>query len=856
VNTAIDPEMDILIVEDSPTQAQRLRHLLEQQGYRVRHAANGRQALDAAHHSKPALVISDVIMPEMDGFEFCRLLKSDASLSHIPVMLVTTLSDAGDVIRGLECRADNFILKPYDERYLISRVQFVLVNHQMRQQDQGGLAVEIFFNGQRHIITADRLQILNLLLSTYDAAIQRNKDLTRVQQELTERGAVLARREREIQEAKAFLENLIAASPSIIFRLEPRDDDFTVTYVSANIDRLLGYGAVDVVGKPRFWKDLIHPEDHDVLMLALRSALSNTVAPIEHEFRGRGKDGQYRSFVSTIRREQHEQGGPAAILFHALDITARRRAEDNTRRAESFLNSILENVPSTIFVKDARELRFVRVNHAIEHLVGRPRSEMLGKTVYDLFSADEADCFTATDREALEGQTLIDTPEETLCTATRGVRLVHTRKVPIFDEHGAPEYLLGISEDVTERKASEQALAAAKSEADRANRAKSDFLSRMSHDLRTPLNAILGFAQLLEIDTLTAEQHESIRHILKGGGHLLDLINEVLDLARIESGHLSLSPEPVAICEIVQDVVELVWPLAARRGVTLQDEASQTCGTRHLLADRSRINQILLNLLSNAVKYNREGGHVRVTCDDVPGNRVRIKVTDTGAGISPDKLQLLFEPFERLGAEQTTIEGTGLGLALSKALAEAMGGTLGVETEVDRGSTFWVELALAEAPGETASAVRRRPDASRPDSSVTGTVLYIEDNVSNQRLMERVCAQRPGVRLVGAANGQTGLDLARAEAPDLILLDLHLPDINGDEVLRRLWEDLRTRTIPVAVLSADANPAQARRLLAAGASAYLTKPLNISQVLKLLDDMLKQQSVRTAHGCDSPHPDS
>jgi CheY-like chemotaxis protein len=310
-----------------------------------------------------------------------------------------------------------------------------------------------------------------------------------------------------------------------------------------------------------------------------------------------------------------------------------------------------------------------------------------------------------------------------------------------------------------------------------------------------------------------------------------------------ESGHLSLSPEPVAIGEIVQDAVELVRPLAARRGVTLQDEASHTCGTRHLMADRSRINQILLNLLSNAVKYNRDGGHVRVTCDEVPGSRLRITVTDTGAGIGPDKLQLLFEPFERLGAEQTTIEGTGLGLALSKALAEAMGGTLGVESEVDRGSTFWVELALTEAPSETAHAAQTRPDASHWDSSVTGTVLYIEDNVSNQRLMERVCARRPGVRLLGAANGQTGLDLAQAEGPDLILLDLHLPDSNGDEVLRRLWEDLRTRTILVAVLSADANPAQARRLVAAGASAYLTKPLNVSQVLQLLDDKLKEQSV-------------
>jgi len=391
--------------------------------------------------------------------------------------------------------------------------------------------------------------------------------------------------------------------------------------------------------------------------------------------------------------------------------------------------------------------------------------------------------------------------------------------------------------------ASNEALQSARMEAERANRAKSDFLSRMSHDLRTPLNAILGFAQLLELDVLNAEHRESVRHVLKGGAHLLDLINEVLDIARIESGHLSLSPEPVAIGDIVQHVVELVRPLAARRGIAFDDDAVRVCGSRHLLADRQRLTQILLNLLSNAVKYNRDGGRVRLTCEDVPAGRLRIKVSDTGAGIRPEKLALLFQPFERLGAEQTGIEGTGLGLALSKALAEAMGGTLGVESEVDRGSTFWVELALADSAAETAaSPVRAHPHASGQDSGATGTVLYIEDNISNLRLMERLIARRPGIRLVGADQGQAGLDIARTSRPDLILLDLHLPDMHGEEVLRRLWEDPHTRAIPVAVLSADATPAQMKRLRAAGAIAYLTKPLDVSQVLQLLDDTLAKGS--------------
>lgn len=685
-----DRPFRILIAEDSPTQAQRLQRMLERQGYEVSHAANGRLALEAAERHKPDLIISDVVMPEMDGYELCRRVKDDG-LGDIPVILVTTLSDPGDVIRGLECRADNFVLKPYDEQYLLSRVQFVLMNRVMRQSEPGGLAVDIFFNGRRHTITADRLQILNLLLSTYDAAIQRNKELSRTQEEL--------------------------------------------------------------------------------------------------------------------------------------------------RRTEAFLNSLIEHLPMPITVKDARDLRYIRVNRATEELLGLTRAEMLGKTSAGIFPAPEAAFFAAKDQEAIERRSPIEVSEAQVQSKTRGLRIVRSMRLPIGDDGGVPLYVLSIGEDITERREAERALAAAKCEAERANQAKSDFLSRMSHDLRTPLNAILGFAQLLESDGLTAEQRDSVRHILKGGGHLLDLINEVLDLARIESGHLSLSPEPVAIGDVVQASVALIRPLAARRHITVDDESLASCAARHVLADRQRLNQILMNLLSNAVKYNREGGRVQVTCETLDG-RVRIKVTDSGAGIPPEQLEMLFQPFERLGAAETEIEGTGLGLALSRALAEAMGGTLGVISVVDQGSTFWVELQESDGEAEAERPPATTHDARTPDSGVSGTILYIEDNVSNQRLMERLLARRPGVTLVTVATGQAGLDLARSAAPSIILLDLHLPDLDGNEVLRRLREDPGTRAIPVVVLSADAAPSRSKRLIAAGATAFLTKPLNIAEILELLDTTL------------------
>lgn len=837
-NLPVGEHAAILIAEDSPTQAQRLQYILQKQGYRVTHATNGRLALDAARQHAPALIISDVVMPEMDGYELCRQVKADPRLAAVPVILVTTLSDPGDVIRGLECRADNFILKPYEEEHLVSRVQFVLMNRLLRQQDHVGLAVEIFFNGQQHRISADRLQILNLLLSTYEAAIQRNKDLTRAQEELVVRAAVLAERDRRLQEAQTFLENLVAGSPSIIFRLEPRADAWIVTYVSPNIGWILGYQSEEVVGAPTFFQDLFHPAEFETNRLAFFAALDGMTAQLEQEYCWRLKDGVYRWFFTVTRVEYGEDGRPIALLCHALDISDRKRAEENARRAEIFLESVIENVPLSISVKDARDFRYRRMNRAFEDLVGHSRAELLGKTLQDFLTPQEAAFYSERERHAVNEQTMVAVDEAELRTAARGVRLVRSQMLPIVNETGVPQHVLTVAEDITDRKADERALAAAKAEAERANRAKSDFLSRMSHDLRTPLNAILGFAQLLATEDLSADQHDSIRHIRSGGAHLLALINEVLDLARIESGHLSLSPEPVAISEIVHHVAALVRPLAAQRGISFDDDAVATCGNHHVLADRQRLTQILMNLLANAVKYNRDGGRVGVSCEGVPEGRIRIKVSDTGAGIPPEKVALLFQPFERLGAEQTATEGTGLGLALSKALAEAMGGTLGVESEVDRGSTFWVELAHSEAPGVVVTPLRANPQAADQGTGVTGTVLYIEDNVSNQRLMERVLARRPGVRLMVARNGEEGLDLARSERPDLVLLDLHLPDMHGDEVLRRLWEDPGTRAIPVAMLSADASPAQAKRLLAAGASAYLTKPLDLGQVLQLIDERL------------------
>jgi PAS domain S-box-containing protein len=558
---------------------------------------------------------------------------------------------------------------------------------------------------------------------------------------------------------------------------------------------------------------------------------------------------------------------PSAVrraLIEASVRAARREAEDSVRQlnadleklvaertlelaeSERRLKAILFHSPAAISLKDSAG-RYLLVNREFERVAGVSADGIVGKTDADVFPPRLADVYRGNDARVLEHRHGIEI-EETFLQGD-GAHVHHAIKFPLLDDGGHPYALCAIAIDITERKKMDDALKMARMEADRANRAKSDFLSRMSHDLRTPLNAILGFAQLLEVEVPTENTRDSIAQILHGGKYLLVLINEVLDIARIEAGHLSLSIEPVDARETVRLVANLVRPLADQRGIRIVIDEPRTSDV-FVRADRQRLNQVLMNLLSNAVKYNRVGGLVTVGFEKVD-ERMRITVTDTGAGLPPAKLAMLFQPFERLGAEQTSVEGTGLGLALSRGLADAMGGTLGVTSEVDRGSTFWIELALTEPAHAVVDAEpEARPADAMAPRSTTGVVLYVEDNRSNVRLMERVLQRRAGVRLLHAPSGADGVAMAREHRPDLILLDLHLPDIPGEEVLQRLSQDPELRDIPVAILSADALPAHPRRLKTASAIAYLTKPLDIRLVLQLVDETLDAPRL-LARGADT-----
>lgn len=584
-NTLIGDHSEvILIVEDSLTQSEQLRAILEGTGYVVSSARNGQEAIDAIRSgARPTIVISDIVMPGMDGYELCKNIKDDPNFRSIPVILLTSLSDPMDVMRGLECGADNFIFKPYEEAYLLARLSYMLANWRLKSSEPTQLGLEINFSGQTYRITSDRLQILNLLLSTYEAAIEKNRALTTMTAELESKNVLLAQ-----------------------------------------------------------------------------------------------------------------------------EISDRKRAEEEANEARK--------------------------------------------------------------------------------------------------------------------------------EAERCNVAKSKFISHMSHELRTPLNAILGFAQLIQMDSSDTKTLEGSRLILKGGQHLLGLINEILDIARIESGKLTVSMEPVSLESAIGEAVQITLPIAQRKDISIEVNHS-TCNGKHVLADRQRLAQVLLNLLTNAAKYNRQAGQIFVRCTESGADFV-LEIEDTGRGISEEDSERLFKPFERFGDQAE--EGTGIGLALSHMLVELMGGTLGLKHTSPQGSCFTVRLRMAHAQHDP-----NFTDAfhlpSHRQSGGGMKVLYIEDNESNIVLMKRAFETIEDIRLDIQSTAAAGIKAAQETQPDLIFLDLHLPDAHGLSVLTSLKSDPRVADIPVIVLSADTSRDQVRRTLEAGAAGFLAKPIDLKELFAEIERVRTQR---------------
>jgi PAS domain S-box-containing protein len=650
------------------------------------------------------------------------------------------------------------------------------------------------------------------------------------------------------------------------------DEKGVIQLFNVGAERMLGYTAIEVVDKitPA---DISDPGEVIARAKALSLELATQITPgfealvfkasrgIEdiYELTYIRKDGSRFPAVVSVTALRDDLGGIIGYLLIGTDNTARKQVEaeqkyldQRLRDQQFYTRSLIESNIDALITTDPAGI-ITDVNKQMEALTGCTRDELIGAPFKNCFTDPER--AEAGIKRVLSGNKVTD--YELTARARDGKETVVSYNATTF--HDRDRKLQGVfaaARDVTERKRFERALqesnvelARAKAAAEKANLAKSDFLSSMSHELRSPLNAILGFAQLINSDSPppTPTQTASIDQILHAGWYLLELINEILDLAQIESGKLALSREPTSLSEVMLECQAMIEPQGQQRGITMTFPQS---GIPYFVdADRTRLKQVLINLLSNAIKYNQANGTVVVDYVVSAPGRLRVSVRDSGAGLSPDMLTQLFQPFNRLGRETSREEGTGIGLVMSKRLVELMGGTIGVASTIGSGSVFWFELnsvgapQLADADLATPAAIVQAP--VQPGAPLR-TLLYVEDNPANLKLVEQLIDRRPDMRLLVAGDGDLGIQLARANHPEVILMDINLPGISGIEALKILREDPETTHIPVVALSANAMPRDIEKGLQAGFFRYLTKPIKVDEFMNTLDVALEFAAARFA----------
>lgn len=757
-----NPDAEILIVEDSPTQAGYLKYLLERNNFTVTVAASGSQALASLAKTRPQLVISDIVMPEMNGYELCREIKSNRQFENIPVILVTSLSDVRDVLQGLECGADNFIRKPYDEKYLLSRIDYLLMNREMRQNQKIQMGMEIYLSGQKHFVTAERQQILDLLISTYEEAVRVKEDLEARQQELTN-AALYERTHGEV------------------LRL------FNSTFDRAQIL----HGMLDILARN-------HP------------------FPVSAIYCFDEWNGLYR-----------EEASHAAPSAPHIQLRISQEIIDEAARENRI--TVLQNLDDhTTLRADAAMFAFRPAC-----IVICPASHQDKRlAVLAIVSGKQFN-----DRD----QTFVER-----LAAQLGVALHNVQQ---YDDLKLLAGQLRLRSEEISRK---------NMQLKEASRMKSEFLANMSHELRTPLNAIIGFSEVMRdglVGPMTEQQKEYVSDIFDSGQHLLYLINDVLDLSKIEAGKMVLEGEQTAIAQLLHNCLSIIREKAMAHRIQLSIDAPDTLGAAWL--DPRKVKQIVYNLLSNAVKFTSENGKVALSARVIARQDVlcriekrpemhtpltadaaeylEISVTDTGIGISHPDMARLFQPFVQLDSSLSRrFDGTGLGLVMVKKLADLHGGGVSVASVPDKGSTFTVWLPYHSAPTPHVSADAAGGQASAQPLSPSPLVLIVEDEYRAADLI-RLQLEKEGCRTVCAPTAEIALNMLHEGCnPDLITLDILLPGMDGWDFLARFKNGSAHAHIPVVIISivADGNKG-----MSLGASIVLQKPVSADELAHALADL-------------------
>jgi len=775
----------VLIIDDEEMLLEYYATVLRNEGVTVTTLSDPLQALNRINENRPDLIILDVYMPGCSGPELAQVIRQDDKLSQTPIMFLSTESNLDRQLAAMDLGGDDFLTKPINAEHL---VKAVLVR------------------------------------------VKRSRWVNRLNYELKD-----ALRESSYRQMALDQHAIVSMA----------DIKGNITFVNDNFCKISGYTRSELLGQNhRILKSNYHDADFYKTLWQTIShgrVWHNVVC----NFR---KDKTEYWVDATIVPCLDHKGKPYQYISARTDITALRASENRLQRSQSFAN-----IGTWDWNINTGELYW---SERIGMLFGYGKE--VPETTYENFinavHPDDRDIVTNAINDCVANNREYDI-EHRIITQDGEVRWLHESGDVIRNIHNEAQHMLGVVQDVTEKRQSEIELRQAKEEAETANRAKSQFLSSMSHELRTPMNAIIGFGQLLKMaqdHPLDETQDDNVNEILKAGNHLLTLINEVLDLAKIEAGRIDLSIESVMLGDILLESLALTMPLAAKRGIEIITRIDQqpveleqiTDIKRAVRGDKTRIKQVLLNLLSNAVKYNRVNGTIEIDCQLTEDNQLRISINDTGEGLTENQQAQIFQPFNRLGAEASETEGSGIGLVITKNIIELMGGSIGFESTPGKGSSFWIELPNDELPQHELS-TRSALLNTAPNNSINNitdhehTVLYIEDNPANLRLITQLLARRPHIHLWSAHEPLLGLALAEEHKPDLILLDINLPGMDGYEVLEKLRSRPKTKNIQVIAISANAMASDIARGKAAGFDDYLTKPIDVANFLQVIDNTLK-----------------
>jgi len=779
IERSVTKPFRIFFVDDDESLLTYYETVLTGAGLEVKTSSNPMECLDLLDEFKPDVIVLDVYMPECSGPELAQVIRQDDRWVITPIMFLSTENDIDIQLNAMDLGGESFMTKPITARHLVAAVTAKARRSRWNKRIHDDLSVALR-EGEFQLITSNQHDIVS------------STDVT---------GRIMT--------------------------------------VNEKFCKISGYSRDELIGQNhRILKSERHPDSFYEEMWKTISSGEVWHGTICNQ----AKNGKEYWVSSTIVPFLDEKGKPYKYVSARTDITQLLESEERLERSQEFAN-----IGTWDWNIETGELFW---SDQIWPLFGYVKE--VTDTTYENFIAaiHPEDIKSVTDavNRCVEHGDNYDI-EHRVVWPDGSVHWLHESGDVVRNAKGKPLHMLGVVQDITNRKEAEHALIDAREDAETANRAKSQFLSSMSHELRTPMNAIMGFGQLLnmEIDRpLSESQQENVSEILKASDHLLELINEVLDLAKIEAGRIDLSIEDVTLGNVLIESFQLILPLAQKRGITIEifrgdtevsiDDLIQD--TLTLRADTTRTKQVILNLLSNAVKYNSENGKITICCDLTDNKMVRVSITDTGEGLSKEQQADLFTAFNRLGQENTSIEGTGIGLVITQHIVELMGGQISVESEAGKGSTFWFELPVGS---DLEANVAQSSSSAMVDVDLKNarTVLYIEDNPANLRLVTQLLSRLPNLHMWSAHEPLLGLEVAVDKKPDLILLDINLPGIDGFEVLRLLKEKDETRDTPVIAISANAMPKDIERGFEAGFVDYITKPIDINKLLVAVDERLK-----------------